>query len=206
MSVSKVFINIFEMNKWASKESVSGTGSEVGVTGLLRESLPTLLKEYGIKSMLDLPCGDFNWMKEVDLTGIDYIGADIVPKLIENTKTNHPDVKFEVMDLITSDLPKVDLIMVRDCLVHLTNENVMKALNNVKKSGSKYLLTTSFIDKDNPKDIQNGQWRAINLIKTPFSVPEPLTILPDGGVEYYGEKHKNKSMILIDIDKMEYYG
>lgn len=206
MSVSKVFVNIFETNKWASKESVSGTGSEIKVTGLIRESLPGLLENYEIKSMLDLPCGDFNWMKEVNLDGIEYTGADIVPKLIEDNKVKYPNFNFEVMDVITSELPKVDLIMVRDCLVHLTNDNVKKALNNIKKSGSKYLLTTSFIDKDNVSDIQNGQWRPINLTRKPFSITESLAVLPDGGVEYYGEKYKNKSMILINIDKMEYYG
>ena len=205
MSVSKVFVDIFEMNKWASKESVSGTGSEIKVTELIRGSLPEVLKEYQIKSMLDLPCGDFNWVKAVNLNGIDYTGADIVPKLIEDNKLKYPNVNFEVMDIITSDLPNVDLIMVRDCLVHLSNDNVKKALNNIKNSGSKYLLTTSFIDKNNTKDIQNGQWRPINLTREPFSFKEILTVLPDGGVEYYGEKYKNKSMILIDIDKMEYY-
>lgn len=37
-----------------------------------------MLKKYSIKSILDIPCGDFSWMKKIELDGIEYIGADIV--------------------------------------------------------------------------------------------------------------------------------
>lgn len=205
MSVSNVFINIFNSNKWTSKESISGTGSEIKTTSLIRESLPNILDKYDIKSILDIPCGDFNWMKEVSLDGIKYIGADIVPKLIEDNKIKYPKYDFKVMDVITSQIPKVDLIIVRDCLVHLSNDNVKKAINNIKNSGSKYLLTTSFVDKNNTKDIIDGEWRSINVNKEPFSLPKPVEILPDGGIEFYGDKYKNKSMVLINIGDIEYY-
>jgi len=59
----KVFAEIFQRNAWASRESVSGTGSELGRTYHLRRELPVVLSELNVRSLLDLPCGDFNWMQ-----------------------------------------------------------------------------------------------------------------------------------------------
>ena len=64
----KVFDKIYEKNTWGSEESRSGPGSTEKQTRRIREALPTILNNFGIKSMLDLPCGDWNWMKDVDLS------------------------------------------------------------------------------------------------------------------------------------------
>lgn len=82
----KVFSEIFQKNAWASRESVSGTGSELNRTYHLRRELPVLLSELKIRSLLDLPCGDFNWMAHVDLGAIHYIGADIIAELIDRNR------------------------------------------------------------------------------------------------------------------------
>ncbi|MDR1323847.1 MAG: class I SAM-dependent methyltransferase, partial [Candidatus Margulisbacteria bacterium] len=63
---------------WDSKESRSGGGSEVDATKTIRKTLPKLWKKYKIKTFLDVPCGDYNWMKEIDKSTITYIGGDIV--------------------------------------------------------------------------------------------------------------------------------
>lgn len=202
MSVKNIFTSIYNTNKWNSKESVSGTGSEIRVTENLRSELSNLINEYNIKSILDLPCGDFNWMSKIDLNGVDYIGADIVTDLIEKNRKSYPDFNFEVMNIIEDELPKVDLIIVRDCFVHLTYENINKSLVNIKNSGSKYLFTTSFIEKQNSDIPNNGGWRPINLIKPPFKKDNYLNIIDDGPKKYYGEKYKDKSMILYDISKI----
>ena len=85
--ISQVFENKHR-EKQARKDSgaldsASGPGSGLAETARIREALPNLLREHGVKSMLDLPCGDFFWMKEVDLGDVDYAGADIAPALIE---------------------------------------------------------------------------------------------------------------------------
>jgi len=74
----KVFFEIYQRNAWASRESASGTGSELKRTHHLRRELAALLRELNVCSLLDLPCGDFNWMQHVNLGEIQYIGADIV--------------------------------------------------------------------------------------------------------------------------------
>ena len=72
----QIFSEYFKENAWGSDESVSGAGSTVQATKWLVRELSDLLRRYSVKSVLDLPCGDFNWMRYVDLSGIDYVGAD----------------------------------------------------------------------------------------------------------------------------------
>ncbi len=194
------FNDIYEKNLWGSQESVSGSGSELSSTKKLREELPFLFAKYNIKSMLDIPCGDFNWMKEVDLSNVDYIGADIVPTIIDINKSKYPNFKFEVMDITTSSLPKVDLIFVRDCLGHLSDQNVLKAIENIKASGSKYLLTTSFTKWNYNSNIEDGGWRCINLLIHPFKLKPQYLINEDckEGYPYYNDK----CMILFDLENL----
>ena len=72
------FTLIYERNAWGSKESASGSGSTLVMTESIRTSLPIIFNKYGIESMLDVPCGDFNWMSKVDIQDVIYVGGDIV--------------------------------------------------------------------------------------------------------------------------------
>ena len=40
-------------------------------------------------SLLDAPCGDFNWMRHVPLGGVSYTGADVVPELIARNRRDY---------------------------------------------------------------------------------------------------------------------
>jgi hypothetical protein len=198
------FKKIFTNNSWNSQESVSGTGSEMNQTATLRKKLENLLKELEIDSILDIPCGDFNWMRAVDLSGISYTGADIVDELIEQNNCLHAlenSRKFFVLDIIKDTLPKNDLIFTRDCFVHLPNKEIYRAIQNIRKSESKYLLTTTFTNFHENFDIDVGKWRPINLQLPPFNLPEPLNIINEDCTEDDG-KYTDKSMALWKIDSL----
>jgi len=82
-SPEKIFTRFYKYNYWGSKESRSGFGSSFSSTENIRRNLPSLFKDYGIKKVLDAPCGDFNWMRHVvPISGIQYIGGDIVESLV----------------------------------------------------------------------------------------------------------------------------
>ena len=203
-SVKKTFTEIYKKNYWNSSESISGTGSESIQTQILISKLPALLKEYNIKRILDLPCGDFNWMRNIDLSDFNYTGGDIVEELIKKNKKiylEQPNYKFIVIDLITDPLPASDLIIVRDCLVHLSYDNIKQAIKNIKSSGCKYLLTTTFTDKNENKDIITGDWRPLNLEKPPFCFPAPILIINENCTEVNGI-YNDKSMALWEINKL----
>lgn len=202
MSLKEQFSTIYKDNLWQSEESVSGSGSELKATRQLRIGLEEFLHPIaGIKSILDIPCGDLNWMKEVDLSGIEYIGADIVEELIEANKIKYPLNEFQVLDLTSDPLPKVDLIFVRDCLGHLTDANIFKALQNIQKSDSKYLMVTSFTSQTLNPDIKvDGNWKPINLMTSPYFL-RPIYLINEDCQEGY-PYYNDKCMIVVDIQKM----
>ena len=126
----EIFTEIYQQNYWGSSESVSGSGASLRQTQALTQELEGLLKQYKIKSILDVPCGDFNWMKEVNLAGTTYLGGDIVKELILKNQNSYAplnQVEFKVIDLTKDSLPASDLILCRDCLVHLSYEEIFKA-------------------------------------------------------------------------------
>jgi 2-polyprenyl-3-methyl-5-hydroxy-6-metoxy-1,4-benzoquinol methylase len=193
LSTKEAFTYIYKNNLWASAESRSGEGSHIKTTKKLRDALPELWKKYSIKTFLDAPCGDYNWMKEINKDGIEYSGIDIVEELIDNNKRyESKNVSFKTLDITTDELPRVDMILCKDCLQHLSFKNVHKVLNNFKKSGSKYLLATSYsLTKEN-KDIKNGGYAPLNLFIEPFNLKEPLY--------YLLEEHSEG----VEIDKAVY--
>lgn len=179
VSIEERFKYIYNTNHWSGDSSVSGQGSDDSQTKEIRKRLPLLVSDYKIKSILDIPCGDFNWMKDVELNVNLYIGADIVEEIIKNNslKYSNEKIQFEKLDLTKDILPEVDLVFCRDCLVHLSNVDITKSIANIKRSKSKYILTTTFIECDSNEDILTGDWRVLNLSKKPFNFPEPVLLI-----------------------------
>lgn len=172
----------FSGRPWGDGESISGPGSSLDATTEIRDLLPGLLNELGVRSLLDLPCGDFHWMQNVDLPGVQYIGADVVRTIIDDNRSRFPDRDFRQLDLITENLPTVDAIFCRDCLVHLPYHGIGKALQRIVDSGADWLITTHFPGRTN-HNIPMGSWRPLDLTAAPFHLPPPVRIINEGCVE-----------------------
>jgi hypothetical protein len=196
-----VFEDIFRGNKFGGTVSVSGAGSEVRQTRSLIEQLPRLMREQGVRSVLDIPCGDFFWMRHVDLAGIDYLGADIVEELVERNQRIHgkDGIRFRKLDLVKDRLPPADLILCRDCLVHLSFAEAQRSLRNICASGAKLILTTTFPERTTNADIRTGEWRTLNLQLAPFLLPHPLRLINEGCSEADGA-YADKSLGLWKIE------
>jgi len=178
-STCEVFTEVYVKGLWGIRESRSGTGSNLEQTKTIRDRLPTLLGELKVRKLLDAPCGDFYWLKEVELDLDEYNGGDIVRELIEENRKRYkgPGRKFTVLDIIEDEIPRVDLVLCRDCLVHFSFRDISSALDNIKKSGSTYLLTTTFRRRAENEEIYTGQWRPLNLQQAPFNFPEPINLI-----------------------------
>lgn len=126
-------------------------------------------------------------------TKVAYTGGDIVGELINSNRVRYPGTKFLHLDLITGPIPRdFDLIFCRDCLVHLSYQHALAALETVKRAGSPFFMATTFPGRRN-RDITTGQWRPVNLQAAPFSFPEPLMLVNEQCTEDDGE-FADKSM------------
>jgi len=203
-SLEKIFTKIYNYNRESLAGSPSGPGSDLEHTQVIRNLLPSLFRELELSSVLDIPCGDFNWMRYVDLAGMEYVGADIVAELVESNRANYAteNITFEHLNLIQDDLPAVDLIFCRDCLVHFSFDDIFKALHNIIRSGADYLLTTHFTERSENHDIPTGSWRTLNLEISPFNFPQPLRILNE---DYTGNegRFRDKSLALWTVEAIQ---
>lgn len=207
-SLKDIFDSTAQSNAWGDPDSVSGPGSNLVQTETIRKEIPALLAKYGIKRMLDAPCGDFFWMKEIkpDLAAVvdKYIGGDIVSDIIKTDNSMYGDAKFEfqVLDVTDSDLPPCDLVFCRDCLVHLPYYHIYKALRTMRRSGAKYLLTTTFTNPDRKNwNIVTGDWRPLNLQKFPFLFPAPEVLIIENCTEN-GGIYMDKSLGLWKLGEL----
>jgi methyltransferase family protein len=176
-----VFTRIYATNEWGNPESVSGDGSSLRETRIVRQVLPILVGRYDVQTLLDVPCGDCHWMREIDFCGRAYIGADIVAELVARNQTTFgsPKRSFVHCDLVRDPLPPADLVLVRDCMIHLSNADVLAALRNVRRSGARYLLATTYTARPTNPDIVTGDWHPINLQAPPFALPRPLELISE---------------------------
>lgn len=204
--IKDIFDDIYKENHWGDENSISGPGSVAQQTKIVVNALPKIFRQLNIRSMLDIPCGDYNWMQHVEKTNIKYIGGDIVEDvIIENKKKfRHVDVSFHWLDLLSSSLPKVDVIFCRDCLVHFSFADVDKALHNIVKSGAKYFISTTFITQTINQDISTGGWRPLNLRIAPFNLPEPMSTLIEKCTENNG-KYSDKALGIWKVHDINYY-
>lgn len=177
-SVEDRFTNIYKKNLWfGNKQSKSGSGSTLEATHSLRYFLPKFLKKVAGKNLTDLGCGDFYWMKEVNLP-CKYIGLDVVAPIIEENNQKYSDDShyFYHHNAVEDPLPKAsDIILCREVLFHLSFKDGLKLIKNVLRSEARYLLITTSEDIEENLDIRTGQFRNINLKLPPYSFPPYLS-------------------------------
>jgi hypothetical protein len=200
-SLKKKFTQYYHKNLFNGKESISGKGSDLEQTAIIRIEIPKILEKLNTKVFIDAPCGDFYWMQHVDLKNIKYIGLDIVYEIIKkNSKLYGSTRQFICKNIVTDKLPDADVILIRDCWVHLSNVHIFESIMNIKRNNIKYLLSTSFPGLNSNSELMNI-WRPINLALPPFNFPEPLAIINEGCTED-GGKYKDKSLILWEVSKL----
>jgi hypothetical protein len=70
----------------------------------------------------------------------------------------------------------------REVLFHLSFKNALELLRNIRSAGFKYILLTSDSSIWFNSDIRDGDFRRINLLKSPFELPAPECELVDDQV------------------------
>ena len=176
-----IFTRIYRRNAWGSAESVSGTGSTRARGADFSAALVEVLARLETRVLLDAPCGDCNWIGLVADAVPAYVGVDVVPELVARCREHMAGDgrTFVCADLTRDPLPPADVVLCRDCLVHFSFADARAALLNFRRSGAKWLLTTTFVDVRKNLDIRTGGWRMLNLQAPPFSFPEPEALIDE---------------------------
>lgn len=202
-SIKETFEQIHQTNHWSGAQSVSGQGSEPNQTAFISSQLPLLLDRFHIQTMIDAPCGDFNWMEKIPLPLMDYIGIDIVPEVVEKNQHRYSMAgrRFICSDITAHPFPAADLLFCRDCLVHLSFNAIGHFFKNLLNSKIQYLMITTFPDRSENRDITTGDWRPLNFEAPPFHFPTPIAIINEGCTEANG-KFADKSLAIWLVDTL----
>ena len=193
-----VFTSIFKSRHWVQKSSlaennisVSGHGSNINTdqSKNLIKCLLNFFDKYQIKSVLDMPCGDFLWMNEIMKKNnvLKYLGIDIVDEIIKNNTKLYENekIKFKTFDIINfKTVENFDLVLMRDFFIHNRNSDIKQILINLKHMNIKYFAFENYNILKNT-DVTTGKHRKINLKLQPFNLGEPIYYFKDYEVDKY---------------------
>jgi len=147
----QIFEEIYKHNLWSNnkkKKFDSGLGShESEVVDKYVESIRKYFENRPKLNAVDLGCGDFNVGKRIRDLFNTYTACDIVSELIERNKKEYDNcnVDFKRMDFCVEEIPRGDVLFVRQVLQHLDNQTIFKFIDNLKKTTFKYIILTEHI-------------------------------------------------------------
>jgi len=207
-----IFTEIYNSNLWENPETVSGDGSTVANTITTNEKIVEWTSKFG-SNVVDIPCGDFNFMRLIAPNFKKYIGIDIVDELMENNKSKYNFSNCEFLsgnvvnfDYASLNMAQPDIIIIKDCFIHLSNKNIFDALKNLTRSNIKYLVANNYVGSKNENGDVDGGSRPINLSYPPFSLPASIDTI------FCDKDWKNKQLsiwrisdITMEESYWEYY-
>jgi SAM-dependent methyltransferase len=136
LSIGDAFDRIYSDHAWGGvgAELRSGEGSEGEYAAEWLRMIRPVLRKYRPASLCDMGCGDFRVGKELAKYVPRYIGVDISGIVIaHNQESNSGEgIEFIRADVTREKLPTADVAIMRQILQHLSNEEVLEALNNVR--------------------------------------------------------------------------
>ncbi|HSX04835.1 MAG TPA: class I SAM-dependent methyltransferase [Rhabdochlamydiaceae bacterium] len=146
-----------------------------------KEELFRLFKGLEIKTLIDIPCGDVQWIYEIKSFISGYFGIDSEEKVLQKNRERYGggSIHFQNLDISKDPLPEADLIFCHDALNTLSQNEILASLLLFKKSGAKYLLLTTCPDKEKNQKGKKGVYRPIHWQLPPYNFPKPLLLLND---------------------------
>lgn len=179
-----IFDKIYENSYWGKG---SGGGSSPEATQPYKVFLEDFIRQYNIKSIVDLGCGDWQFSQFLDFSSATYIGIDASKNVIKNNQQSfsRPGVSFDNLPGDYKELPSADLLICKDVLMHLSTEGVRDILSILPNF--KYALITNDIPcvsafgeillklrypffPVNNKEIKTGDYRTLDPTQRPYNL------------------------------------
>ena len=186
--------------------AVSGFGSAVETQRPLLTFLPGWLAKNGIRSMTEASSGHWasGWQRHVRWPRIDYVGADVLKSIVDansrllqdNANFGLASAHFERVNMVTTVLPKADLLFSKDTIIHFSLrriESLLRLSVIVCPPRFKHVLFVHEPLKGDNVEIEGvDQHHAINLRAAPFWL-NTTTVFE------YGSGNKLKTVEHFDV-------
>lgn len=206
-SMQNYFESIYNQDSpgMPDNETVCGAGSKSSANINWLNFLEFILKKYNINSILDIGCGDLNFIHPFlsKNSQIKYHGYDISSNLIQSNLKRHPDISCSQLN-ICKDIPKVEyeLCIIKEVFIHLSRENVFRALHNVKSNHHiKYLLITGHTEdfsiiEENNSGAGHFMYHFEGLQKNPIEILKEKSTIDIPDLKYrQSNLYRSKSII-----------
>ncbi|GMI55132.1 hypothetical protein ScalyP_jg9647 [Parmales sp. scaly parma] len=185
----------------------SGSGSTIAKTSRVREFLEHTIAFTNAVGLVDIPCGDLNWITSLsNFSQLDYFGGDVSSVVVNEHKENFKldaNKNFGLVDLVDDDLLAHEsinrlfqnandnesdvIIVVRQLMQHLSNAESLQIIKNleelqVRTSSTIHVMLTTHLrgNGNGDKGYLLATGHKINLFQPPFCVVDPERLVWDG--------------------------
>ena len=169
------FEKIYQTGSWGTG---SGPGSSPANTIEYRAFVSRFIEANSISNVTDLGCGDWQFSKHMDWSGVTYIGFDVVPEIVERNRAAYgaQNIHFEILTS-AEQLPGGDLLVAKEVLQHLPNAAVSEYLSIIRRK-YRFALITNAIE---PRAVANseieiGGYRPLRVFDPPFGVSGAIVL------------------------------
>jgi len=171
-NLSEIFRQKYEApnSDWGQN---SGPGSVPIYTIDYRVFLEKFIFLNAIRSVTDIGCGDWSFSRFINYSQVSYLGLDVVESVIARNKQRFETAQhnFALMPPNLADLPGGDLLVMKDVLQHLPNQDIMR-FHDIVFPKFKYCLITNSYEKHGTvvnEDVAAGGFRCLDLASAPFN-------------------------------------
>ena len=183
--MSSRFEEIYASNEWGHG---SGEGSLPEHNQGYVKFLGHFLVRSGVKTVVEMGCGDWQFSRGIRWGEARYQGFDVVPSVVASNQQRHAreGISFVLYSGEPAELPAADLLIVKDVLQHLNDATVQRTLAHFPRF--RQVLVTNCVNPRGPtvhRDIENGDFRYLDLRQPPFSLQatEVLSFQPRGSLK-----------------------
>jgi SAM-dependent methyltransferase len=180
-----IFEDIYQSGAWGQG---SGSGSSEAVTRPYRQFLEDFMRRHRIRSVVDIGCGDWQFSRHVDWSGVRYLGVDVSATALGISRQfEAPNIAFREADAREEALPPADLLVSKDVLQHWSNDDILRFLPRLQNY--RYALITNgfppkLLPKTNYPRKAGAGYRPIDLAAEPFNLKGRWAL------EYMGDEPK----------------
>jgi len=164
---SSRFQQVYTGNEW---EVGSGLGSLAVNNVPYIKFLQNFMVQNGIRTVVDLGCGDWQFSRHVDWSSVEYHGLDVVPTVIEANRRHFGggNIQFSSLRDI-AEVPAGDLLVCKDVLQHLSNELIRQHVEILVRRFRYLLFTNDYTPEDRVNlPIADGDFRPVRLDRAPL--------------------------------------